>query len=102
MRIALLAAVADIRPTCMMNATMNPVTYRSVVSPKPAAFKNRLIPGKASSMITIAPRQDERVKYLLARLPQHAVDQVVKGLRIDLDPPDHGQAFDQACPTPLL
>ncbi|MFO0821177.1 MAG: helicase-related protein [Pirellulales bacterium] len=38
-------------------------------------------------MVFGQPRQDELVNYLLARLPQDAVDQIVKDLRIDLEPP---------------
>ena len=53
-------------------------------------------------MVFGQPRQDELVKYLLARLPQHAVDQVVKELRIDLEPPNSGETFDEACPKPLV
>jgi hypothetical protein len=53
-------------------------------------------------MVFGQPRQDELVKYLLARLPQHAVDQVVKELRIDLEPPGNGQTFDEACPKPHI
>lgn len=42
-------------------------------------------------MVFGQPRQDELVHYLLARLPQQAVDRIVKDLRIDLEPPSDAQ-----------
>ena len=42
-------------------------------------------------MVFGQPRQDELVNYLLARLPKDAVDQIVRELRIDLEPPSDFQ-----------
>ncbi|HKQ50441.1 MAG TPA: helicase-related protein [Phycisphaerae bacterium] len=46
-------------------------------------------------MVFGQPRQDELVKYLQTRLPPEVVEQCVRELRIDLEPPRNGSQTDR-------